>query len=138
MLISENMQDDVLAKVFIFFCFYIMYIVSLYCTVYLVMPVSADGLGIVLGCLTIKLIQLVGLVNGRCVGPVGGTVGRGLPEHRRPPQTTTDQCEITTDGRFAHPLCMYHSFITCEFILYPSINTVCGHLQHVRRLLSGM
>jgi len=27
----------------------------MYCTVYLVVPVSADGLGIVFGCLTIKL-----------------------------------------------------------------------------------
>jgi len=26
--------------------------VTLYCTVYLVMPISADGLGIVFGCLT--------------------------------------------------------------------------------------
>ena len=32
---------------------------SLYCTVYLVMPVSADGLGIVFGCLTIKLMMKV-------------------------------------------------------------------------------
>jgi len=32
--------------------------VSLYCTVYLVMPVSADGLRIVFGLLTIKLEQL--------------------------------------------------------------------------------
>jgi len=30
----------------------------MYCT-YLVMPVSADGLGIVFGCLTIKLIVVV-------------------------------------------------------------------------------